>query len=88
MQGGSVCPEDEVHGGSGFEAEELQGSVACQSRASLPTFLSGQLQPWNAESSQIRPEAVEDYREATQIFDNDGEVRQASFSRANEAASA
>lgn len=30
-------------------------------------------------------EAVEDYREATQIFDNDGEVRQASFSRANEA---
>ena len=28
MQGGSFCPEDEVHGGSGFEAEELQGSVA------------------------------------------------------------
>ena len=30
---------------------------------------------------------MEDYREATQIFDNDGEVRQASFSRANEARS-
>ncbi|CAE7505271.1 unnamed protein product [Symbiodinium natans] len=30
-------------------------------------------------------EAVEDYREATQIFSNDGEARLASFSRANEA---